>query len=139
MPIRRFAEASDAFLRFPSSHSMSRWRSYSTQSRIPTLGRLGDTVDFPDLPESVQTVAMANEVGALVELGDSSTESCGSPGEVANQPEYDHRFTSYLESNDKGNEALFRAYSMVNGKSMVCDPVDRQIRPEQGCENVFCW
>lgn len=119
MPIRRFAESGSVFVRFPASHSMSRWRSYSSATRMPTLGRFGDTVDVATLPESVRTLAVAEAFGAVAAARDARTEVCGSPYEVPNQPRLGHRFTTWLSAIDQGNEALFRSYSITNGKSMV--------------------
>ena len=49
--IRSFA--GDDTLRFPSGHAMSRWSLH--ERGFPLLGRLGDAVDFAQLPYSVQS------------------------------------------------------------------------------------
>ena len=56
-PIRRFAETGSPHLRFPDSHTMSRFKSKAKY--FPVLGRWGDSVDFKGLPTKVQTHAMA--------------------------------------------------------------------------------
>ena len=67
---------------------MSRFTEAQSHSRnaINLLGRLGDTVDCVELPTSVQVDAMAELVGADGTSALSGDESCGSPGEVANDP-----------------------------------------------------
>ena len=106
-PITRFAMDGGTELRFPASHSMNRWGKNGVGA---LLGRLGDTVDFSALPEDVQTLAMAQEFGVLAELDSHGTEVCGSPGEVANRPEYGHRIASWISQLNLGTEALFRYY-----------------------------
>ena len=119
MPIARFADGGSHLLTFPASHSMDRWRSYSSATNMPILGRFGDVVNFAELPESVRTTLMAEEFGAAAALNDDAAEACGSPGEVSNAPELGHRYGIYVSRIDRGNEALFRYYSINNGKSMV--------------------
>ncbi|CAK0790463.1 unnamed protein product [Prorocentrum cordatum] len=82
--IMRWASG-DFQLEFPASHAMSRW--VSAQSSLHYIGRLGDTVDFEVLPVGLQA---AWTVGY---------ESCGSPGEVANDPSLGHHFSLYTDFN----------------------------------------
>jgi len=86
-PIKKLAAIDQStVLQFPSWHPMSRWNvgdhSY--------LGRLGDEVDFIDLPSEVQSKTLASQLGALYDEVDSPgihhSLLCGSPGEVANDP-----------------------------------------------------
>ena len=107
-PITRFAIDGGTELRFPSSHSMNRWN--KKQSHAKVLGRLGDTVAFSALPAEVQTLAMAEELGGRTNLDNHGTEVCGSPGEVANRPEYGHRIASWISLLNLGDEGLFRDY-----------------------------
>ena len=79
-----------AAIQFPSWHTLSRWETGLAQ--LSYLGRLGDEVDFRDLPTGVQTLAMAQELGAVGSRPDDGFESCGSPGEVANVPSSGHRY-----------------------------------------------
>lgn len=117
-PIVRFAERGETFLTFPTSHDMDlKWA--SRQSWMPKLGRLGDDVDFSRLGDTVRVVAAAEAFGAVVTESGESSEACGSPGEVANEPSLDHRYHGYINSIDYGNEALYRHYSRNNGKTMV--------------------
>ena len=57
------------------------------------LGRLGDTINFKDLPSNVQTTNMASLVGALGTRLNDGFEACGSPGEVANDPTLGWKYT----------------------------------------------
>ena len=73
------------FLTYQASHPMERWMAHVGVD-LPLLGRLGDRVDFADLPSSVQTVEMASWLGALPPDEDTGYQACGSPGEVRNEP-----------------------------------------------------
>ena len=46
-------------------------------------------------------------------------ETCGSPGEVANEPARDHRLHMYLAEGVDSVDSLQSTYSKANGKSMV--------------------
>ena len=81
-PIKAFAKRGETTLRFPASHDMSRFASAS--SGFALLGKYGDEVSFRNLPSSVQNADVASEFNALM-VG-ALSESCGSPGEVANDP-----------------------------------------------------
>ena len=94
-PIKKHALRGSVVLPFPPSHPIDRFTTAltSTRNEINLLGRIGDTVDFVDLPTSVQVDSMATLVGADSEAGsDFGTESCGSPGEVANDPYAGNQF-----------------------------------------------
>mmetsp|Transcript_34397 Transcript_34397/g.94802 ORF Transcript_34397/g.94802 Transcript_34397/m.94802 type:complete len:1606 (+) Transcript_34397:291-5108(+) len=94
-PITRVAEVDGATaLAYPPLHGMHRWRSNAPR-HLSLLGRLGDEIDFVQLPSSVQTVEMANHVGALAAGGTAGFEACGSPGEVANEPHLGHQWGIY--------------------------------------------
>ena len=82
-------------LPFPPNHPVSRFVTAltSASNEINLLGRLGDTVDFVELPTSVQFDSMAALLGADGDTGaDFGSESCGSPGEIANDPYAGNRF-----------------------------------------------
>jgi hypothetical protein len=59
------------------------------------VGRLGDTVNFADLPAELQTPGMAAFVGAVGSPEYDGTEACGSPGEVASAPALGNIFPLY--------------------------------------------
>ena len=61
----------------------------------PYIGRLGDTVNFADLPAELQTPEMAAFVGAVGTPEYDGTEACGSPGEVASAPVLGNIFPLY--------------------------------------------
>eukprot|EP01122_Echinamoeba_exundans_P008354 TRINITY_DN275_c0_g1_i1.p1 TRINITY_DN275_c0_g1~~TRINITY_DN275_c0_g1_i1.p1 ORF type:complete len:1994 (-),score=503.35 TRINITY_DN275_c0_g1_i1:77-6058(-) len=99
-PIKKWAEINGVtYLNFPANHPMDRW--FDRRQNLFVVGRLGDTVDFGDLPVELQTEQMAVRVGALVSLpaGTEGAEACGSPGEVANVPELGNQYFTYLVDN----------------------------------------
>ena len=126
-PIRRFAETGSPHLRFPDSHTMSRFKSKAKY--FPVLGRWGDSVDFKGLPTKVQTHAMAEFVGAIASTSSSSVDgatfmACGSPGEAANVPARLHKYAIWINTIDGGGypapeNGLFKKYKIQQGKSMV--------------------
>ena len=67
-PITKWALMGSAVLQYPSHHPASRFELSQREQRneIHLLGRVGDTVDFLDLPSSVQVDQMAHLVGADV-------------------------------------------------------------------------
>ena len=90
-PITKPADKKQHTLAYPSSHGMGRWQDNS--KRFPLLGVFEETVDFIDLPKSVQKVEVAENFGATVEITEEDlVERCGSPGEVANDPILGNRF-----------------------------------------------
>ena len=117
-PIKAFARAGQTTLAFPSSHPMSRFEDQT----FALLGKLGDTFDFASLPSTIQSHKLADAVGALNPA--ATTETCGSPGEVANEPAlgdiwvYQHTLTTgsttlskphsgYLDIHGGGREIFF--------------------------------
>ena len=97
-PITRFAKEGDAEIILPLLHPMDRWETIRDPSvtpsttNLPLLGRLGDVVDFADLPASVKTVEMATHISAVITYPAIGFESCGSRGEVGNVPALGNRF-----------------------------------------------
>jgi hypothetical protein len=87
-PIKAFARRGETTLQFPANHMMSRFG--GALSSFALLGKLGDVVSFQNLPASVKNPDVASVFDALVVGG--ASESCGSPGEVANQPLAGHHF-----------------------------------------------
>jgi len=77
--------ASLAFeLIFPPGHVMARWMAGSTQNTLQYLGRMQDTITFQGLPTSLQIQAIGASFDSTGTGGHGQT--CGSPGEVANDP-----------------------------------------------------
>jgi len=107
-PIARFARLGGVELSFPASHLMQRW--HDNRPKMPYFGRLGDVIDFASLPTGSQSIPMAKAMNALAE--GLSVESCGSPGEVANDPSLGHRYRLYHINgwNGDGAAELFRNY-----------------------------
>ena len=117
--ISKFAEAGSAELLFPALHDMQRWA--SKRDGFSRLGRLGDTVDFAQLPTVVQTVEMAQHVGSTGDHAGVAVETCGSPGEVANVPSMGHHYklwTVYKTDNPLV-EGLEANYRVENGRIMT--------------------
>ena len=121
-PIKRFADQGSVFAPFPASHTMYRWTT-AAGGPVKRLGTFGSTVDFADLPDEVQTFAMAQEFGAVATASNNvATEVCGSPNEVANDPVLDHRYTFYMSETEYADDSLHRDYAQAyqgGGKSMV--------------------
>ena len=105
---------------------MGRWKSNQYAPKFRLLGKLGDVVDFRDLPSSVQSEATAAAFGSVGSRQVGKVESCGSAGEVPNSPTAGHRYAMQMlswsyESSDKTQYTLplHTRYSLSNGKSMV--------------------
>jgi len=121
-PIRAVALAGSVELRWPATHSMSRWKKEHTE--LTYVGRHGEQTDFASLPRAVQSAGMADAVGAVggTRGADDGAEACGSPGEVSNEPPFGHRFHIYMTGRKKGVEDMVgdRAYSdLSTGKVTV--------------------
>jgi hypothetical protein len=120
-----FAANGDTGLRFPPSHDMGRWFYEERNGELPVLGRLGDLVDFTDLPSSVQSPTLAALFGAATAADEPEsgalTEACGSPGEVANDPSYGHRYMYGLDEQDYGGWSILpnRLMSLYAQVTMV--------------------
>ena len=84
-PITNPAELESTILNFPSWHPIERWDQRGG-SDIQFIGRYNDTIDFTSLPLSLQLSELASYFGAGGATTYSGSESCGSPGEVANDP-----------------------------------------------------
>jgi hypothetical protein len=91
-PIARWAERDGlVYLEYPSHHQMNRWS--DKEKLLPKAGRYMDTVLFSGLDSELQTIEIANLVGATSDVSaDAGFESCGSPGEVVNVPDYGHMY-----------------------------------------------
>ena len=123
-PITAVGESGLSELAYPGWHEMERWESavagYSGRpSLLPYAGRLGDVVDFAALPPSLQTVHMAEAVGSDVEYPAIGFESCGSRGEIANEPTMANRF-HIMDSDPNFNEGVDQPQDYTSeGKEMA--------------------
>merc|ERR1719424_595312 len=75
------------------------------------IGRLGDTVGFEALPQGLQAA-----------WGTVGYESCGSPGEVANDPSLGHHFSFYTDfqpQNDIAFEVPFWRPNPIYSRTTV--------------------
>ena len=134
-PIEAFAAAGGTTLSYPSHHLMSDWANHRNKaaSRLyfTYVGRLGDQVDFKDLPSFMQSPEMASVLGAMSSGGGSpSREACGSPGEEANEPSYGNVYEIYqsyekLAYADRRLEWL-TAHNVENAKAMAWTMVSLQ-------------
>lgn len=76
---------------YPSWHPMERWdASFATQVIQPQyVGKFGSHVQYHNLPATLQTEEIAQALGAASEATEYSAV-CGSPQEVANDPDMGH-------------------------------------------------
>ena len=120
-PINAFAEAGMTRLHFPAWHTMTDYWDEGIDD-LTLIGRLGDTIDFKNMPSDVQTTNIATLVGALGSRSNDGFEACGSPGEVENDPSLGFKYTmlmsSLYESSEQG-EQTDQYYSRTNGKNMM--------------------
>lgn len=65
------------------------------QSQLGQVGRYGDTISFADLPSYLQTPTTIALLGATGTQAYDGSEACGSPGEVASDPDLGHVFGLY--------------------------------------------
>lgn len=81
-------------LAFPSWHDMLRWDAGSGHRTLqPNLvGRYNETVLLQTLPQPLQTQALVEDLSGSGIQGEVSLV-CGSPGEVANDPEKGHQLS----------------------------------------------
>eukprot|EP01047_Picozoa_sp_COSAG01_P050259 COSAG01_NODE_5062_length_4518_cov_2.300294_2_plen_1028_part_00 len=132
-------EQKSAHLVWPKSMQtpakIRRWRNMKDDARnknqaLPELGILGATVDFADLPASVQTPELAAFFGSVGTQVSDGSEACGSPGEVANVPTLGHQqwFMRSFSSSEVTDEAdrtwtskaeILRMYYYVETKRRV--------------------
>eukprot|EP00538_Stauroneis_constricta_P006114 CAMPEP_0119557550 /NCGR_PEP_ID=MMETSP1352-20130426/9190_1 /TAXON_ID=265584 /ORGANISM="Stauroneis constricta, Strain CCMP1120" /LENGTH=2298 /DNA_ID=CAMNT_0007604673 /DNA_START=349 /DNA_END=7245 /DNA_ORIENTATION=+ len=140
-PITEFAEAGSTRLTFPSWHEMSRW--HNNKYNLPGPIRLGDEVNFYDLPDNLRTEALAEIFGIeLLEPGDPELEDgygslsgegtvvCGSPFEVANEPEnagsaFQGSFDSYTQEFATSWELFANQRKFVWLKNTVENDIDQ--------------
>ena len=112
-PICRWAETGMAFLEYPGWHPMDRWDD-NFRSGTYFVGRLNDTIDFLELPVPLQTVAMADRIGASSSSSSVGFEACGSRGEVANNNSLGARYLgdSTDRANNQGLDSIYRYTDM---------------------------
>lgn len=122
-PIAKWAEDGSARLPFPSWHGMDRWLTRHTKVCCMYMGRLGDVVDFKELRTEVQSLELAQYVGATGYHPSDGFEACGSPGEVKNEPTLGHYYGTYLgdeyTTDRTGVKGIYHDYKWENGKKMV--------------------
>ena len=104
---------------FPDWHDMTRWR--DRLSSLSYLGRFGDQVDFAALTVDVQTLEMAQYVGAITEETSLGFEACGAVDEVANDPLLGHHY--YYNHDDETDHKRRREcdvrHTNAEGKTML--------------------
>ena len=105
--------------------SMAEWDQI-VRSGTPTfMGRLGDEVDFKDLPSSVQAaVAVAEAVGAQTIASFTNVETCGSAGEVTNVPSHGIQYSLGRYVLPQERRALG---SPPVGSPVAATPLDRAV------------
>jgi len=71
-------------IKFPSNHPMTRWN--INKSKMLYIGRLGDVVEFMDIPiEGLRSRGVAEAFGVYIPKPEGKNILvCGSPGEVSN-------------------------------------------------------
>ena len=91
-PIVQFAIDGEATLDYPAHHPMSYWEDQGDNLQV--LGRLGETVQLDSLPPSVRSPAWVESLlgadavaSAAAASASAAAATCGSPGEVANDPQ----------------------------------------------------
>ena len=113
--ISPYAVGGGTQLPFPAGHPMSRWS--SKKKYLDYVGRLGDAVDFAGMPSTAQSPGVAVALGAgLGERAAEGFEACGSPGEVANDPALEHRYTFAIKRTAPNGKATaeLRTYMDIN-------------------------
>ena len=75
-PITKFAEDGMTRLHFPSWHTMTDYWDEGTDD-LTLIGRLGDSIDFKNLPSGLQTTNMASLVGAMGARANDGFEARG--------------------------------------------------------------
>ena len=100
-PITAFALRGSAALEFPAWHTPNRWK--DKKSRHVYIGRRNQPIDFATLPRVVRTAEMAEWADAGDATGlmkGAVAESCGSPGEVANDPALGNMYNMAIATAD---------------------------------------
>lgn len=97
-PIKEFAEAGSTFLEYPSWHEMDRWQ--DNKRRFTRIGRLGDMINYYDIPLQLRTPELDQALGlssstSVISNTNNSPQSdsdddvllrlvCGSSQEISN-------------------------------------------------------
>jgi cullin-associated NEDD8-dissociated protein 1 len=116
-PVKSVAyDRDDAILHFPPWHGLSRWDQNANNpwtSIKASIGRLGDSVAFADLPVRIQSAGFAEAVGVTISpaRGVAGIEMCGSPGETTNDPTLGHQY--YFGKERWGNTAIYTQQEML--------------------------
>ena len=129
-PIEAFAKRGETWLRFPSSHPTERLYRTSKEPAMVYVGKMLDVVDFPALPAALQTHETAAILGSVGTRPSEDVDVCGSPGEVANDPQKGHSYFIGLLGEGQHEDAatdnyasLFKSYTPQHGKYMVMNNV----------------
>jgi len=143
LKIQQFADTSSEnynnfTLTFPWWHPMDRWHGFSENHRIE-LGRLGDKVDFRELPQGFVTEEIAEEFGAVAILqGQGPQVVCGSADEVANVPQnygsYDYLGRGAFDRNSGVNET-----SPNLEEQRIMTWMDRALRGDDQLRQRTAW
>ena len=100
-PITAFATAGRCDIGFPAWHAMTRWK--DRKKHFNYVGRFGDAVTFQSLPVEMQTLPLANYVGAVQTAPEGGFEACGSRAEYQNEPSLGHHYPFASKFNDLRN------------------------------------
>ena len=114
-PIKAIARNAQTTITMPASHETSRFT--AAVGGFALLGKLGDVVEFQSLPASLQREEVAAAFDALVVAFKDDrvvTVSCGSPGEVANEPLLGSHFLQDLDGRYIEGANENEAYAPVN-------------------------
>jgi cullin-associated NEDD8-dissociated protein 1 len=137
-PIKAVAVGGAVELSFPSaSHPMARWS--DNRHLLPLVGRYMDSVDFNTLATELQTVAMADHVGAQLESGSQGFEQCGSRYEVGNNPVLGSQYR--LEGLDSDAVETYHQDGMAKGmvwtNAMLSAPDQLRQRAAWALSQIF--
>lgn len=116
-PIKKWMDESGSpFLIFPSTHPFNpirdhpilRWKIHSP--KFDYVGRFGDIITYKDLPTGLRTIEVAEHYGATLNSDGANIIVCGSPGEIANDPNLD--LFDVASSDDRGDDRFYRRQKM---------------------------
>ena len=117
-PFNAVGEAGLSELVYPGWHEMERWED-NVDKHLTYVGKLGSTADFSTLPASLQTIRMAASTGSSAEYEGIGFVSCGSRGEVANDPAMANRFYVSEGSDPYTDSGIDQEGSFYGGKHMT--------------------
>jgi len=120
-PIHKWAKAGGVNIQFPASHPMSRWASITghMQPHFILIGRYGDSADFRLLPADVQTNELAAHIGSAGRIPTGMQDSCGSPGEAANDPANGNHYQIQYKRSGTLYSKTYLTYGPSDARQMV--------------------